>query len=166
MIDDDDRALANMAHLLGPEFVRDAEAGFIPEFKRDRQYLPKDFEPFLGTQGSKTLAPLPNAVRIDPLSFLNTLASSGSSMTPVWGYALMADCARNQWTQFFLTSWMLSGLDGGGFAVTYDHPQAVVRQFAICVHEVEDHPGVNHSRGWHPGHCKKCGFNMTYDSGD
>jgi hypothetical protein len=27
-------------------------------------------------------------------------------------------------------------------------------------------PNANHSRGWHPGWCGKCGVDMSIDSGD
>jgi len=39
-------------------------------------------------------------------------------------------------------------------------------KFAICQHTKVDDPGANHSRGWHPGRCSKCGLDMTIDSGD
>ena len=147
------------------------------EFKERRTYGREDYEPYIGKSGSanKGLQPLPNAEEVDPLTFLNNLASGGHMMQPVWGYALLPDSDRQQWTQFFLTSFMMSGCDGGGYAVTYGaggmikgkyERAPIVRRFALCKHEVVDHPGANHSRGWHPGHCKKCGFNMTYDSGD
>ena len=33
-------------------------------------------------------------------------------------------------------------------------------------HEVIEGAGANHSRGWYPGHCGKCGLDMSFDSGD
>lgn len=44
--------------------------------------------------------------------------------------------------------------------------RAVGVRFAICEHAKVDGPGANHSRGWHPGKCAKCGLDMTVDSGD
>jgi hypothetical protein len=44
--------------------------------------------------------------------------------------------------------------------------RAVAMRFAICQHTKVDGPGANHSRGWHPGACSKCGLDMTVDSGD
>lgn len=38
--------------------------------------------------------------------------------------------------------------------------------FAICKHEKVESDGANHDRGWHPGYCKHCGFDMSVDSGD
>ena len=139
------------------------------EFVKDRKFRQADYEPFIGKQGGERLAPLPNAENLDPLAFLNNLAAIGHMMVPQWGYALLPDGSRSQWTQFFLKG------DGTGYAVTYggarfiedkSYSTPIVRHFAICKHEVEDHPGANHSRGWHPGHCRLCGMDTTYDSGD
>jgi hypothetical protein len=138
------------------------------EFKKDRTFDSKDYEPYVGKFGNERLAPLPNAEDVDPLFFLSHLASGGHMMQPRWGYALHPEGNRPQWTMFFLTSFMMSGLDGGGYAVIYSSRKEgpYVQRFYICKHAVEDHAGANHSRGWHPGHCSLCGYNMTYDSGD
>jgi len=137
------------------------------EFRKGRTFSREDYDPYIGKSGNSNqgLQPLPNAEDVDPIEFLNHIASGGHMMVPVWGYALLPDGSRQQWTQFFLTTYMMSGSDGGGYAVTYGHPPSVKR-FAICKHEVQEGPGANPNRGWHPGHCVKCGFDMTYDSGD
>jgi hypothetical protein len=44
--------------------------------------------------------------------------------------------------------------------------RAVGAEFAICEHTKVDGAGANHSRGWHPSKCSKCGLDMTVDSGD
>lgn len=128
-----------------------------------KRYTLEDFAPFIGKSGSSNLGllQLPNATDLEPISFLNTLAAGGHMMEPVWGYAKLPDNSRQQWTQFFL----LTG-DGEGYAVTYGTKTPFVRRFAICKHEKVDGPGADHSRGWHPGWCGKCGLDMTYDSGD
>jgi hypothetical protein len=144
------------------------------EFVKNREYTLEHFPAYIGKLGNESLMPLPNAEAVDPLMFLNNLAAVGRSYTPVHGYS-RGDDGRNKWTYFFLTTHMGRALDGGGYAVVYNsgryidgkhYETPIVRRFALCKHEVEDHPGANHSRGWHPGHCKKCGFDMTYDSGD
>ena len=61
---------------------------------------------------------------VDPLAFLNNLAASGHGMTSGLGLRAITDEARNQWTMFFLTSYMMSGMDGGGYAVTYERQGA------------------------------------------
>ncbi len=149
-----------------------------------KTYTESDYEPFIGKSNgdNRGLAPLPNAEDADPLDFLNTLASGGNMMLPKWGYALLPDGSRQQWTQFFLLSNSNMGMElgGEGYAVTYGgqrwakgengypigFPQPIVRRFAICKHEIESHAGANPLRGWHPGHCKHCGMDMTIDSGD
>lgn len=129
-----------------------------------------DYAAFIGKSGqaNKGLKPLPNAEDIDPLKFLNDLAARGHMMTPVWGYSLLPDGSRQQWTQFFLLhdANMGFGLGGGGYAVTYGMNTPIVRRFQICRHEIELAVGANPSRGWNPGHCKHCGMDMTIDSGD
>lgn len=128
-------------------------------------------------------AALPNAEAVDPLQFLNNLASGGHSMTPKWGWALRhegRDAGRKQWAQFFMRPVAMGGqgtFDGSGYAVVwggsrYDQEAKVniqtpiVLRFAICTHEKVDSPGARPERGWHPGYCGKCGLNMTVDSGD
>jgi hypothetical protein len=44
--------------------------------------------------------------------------------------------------------------------------RAVGMKFAICDHKPAEGAGANHSRGWHPAHCSKCGLDMSVDSGD
>jgi hypothetical protein len=126
---------------------------------------------------------LPNTEEVDPLLFLNNLASGGHSMTPHWGWSLRndgRDAGRKQWTQFFMRPVAMGGqgtFDGSGYAVIwggsrYDQETRVntqtpiVLRFAICQHEKVDSLGANHMRGWHPGYCGKCGLNMTVDSSD
>lgn len=144
-----------------------------------KSYTKADYEPFIGKSGSanRGLKPLPNAKDVDPLAFLNDLAARGHMMEPVWGYALLPDGSRPQWTQFFLLADANMGfeLGGGGYAVTYggakwdgkaQQETPIVRRFQICQHEIELHAGADPSRGWRPGHCKHCGMDMTIDSGD
>lgn len=40
-----------------------------------------------------------------------------------------------------------------------------VYKFHICEHSW-DESGANHSRGWHPKRCTKCGVDASIDSGD
>lgn len=132
-----------------------------------KTYGEDDYAAFIGKSGAvnRDLKPLPNAEDVDPSRFLNDLAARGHMMTPVWGYSLLPDGSRQQWTQFFLLhdANMGFGLGGGGYAVTYNCPP---RRFQICRHEKVLHAGADPSRGWTPGHCKHCGVDMTIDSGD
>lgn len=128
-----------------------------------RYTIEDDYQPILS--GS---IPLPNPEPFDGGFgfFMNNLAAVGHSWHPAWGYSLHQ--GHKAWTYFFLTPAGMGGaLDGGGYAVRYginNNPQ--VFRFAICKHEKVDAPGANHSRGWHPGSCSKCGLDMTVDSGD
>jgi hypothetical protein len=110
---------------------------------------------------------LPNTEPVDPLLLLNSIASGGHSMTPRWGWALRD--GRKQWTQFFLTPATMGGansFDGGGYAIIWGGSAPITLRFAVCKHENAEGAGANHSRGWHPGHCGKCGFDMSVGSGD
>lgn len=123
-----------------------------------------DYKPFV-----TGATPLPNAEPVEPLSFLNNLAAGGHSLTPHWGWAILPDNSRKQWTQFFLTPAGMGGrLDGGGYAVTYNSRSdgPIIRRFRICKHEQVLSAGADPGRGWRPGSCKHCGLDMTVDSGD
>lgn len=107
---------------------------------------------------------LPNWQEKPIAAVVNDIAARGHMMTPKWGYSRRAPDAAPSWTQFFLFD------DGTGYALIYGGgyptPGPIVGRFAICEHEKKDAPDANHQRGWHPGHCKKCGLDMTVDSGD
>lgn len=126
-----------------------------------KRYTREDHNPFIGDgHSAHPIDALPNPKDVDPLYFLNDLAARGHMMTPEWGYALLPDGSRRQWTQFFLFG------DGTGYAVTYASTAPIVRKFQICEHEFVMGPGANPERGWRPGSCKHCGMDMSVDSGD
>lgn len=111
---------------------------------------------------------LPNFEQKELGITVGNIASLGHSLVPKWGYAKMPD-GHKVWAQYFLTPGGMGGyLDGGGYILLYanwpDHGRAGT--FAICRHEKVEGAGANHSRGWHPGRCGKCGLDMTVDSGD
>ena len=69
---------------------------------------------------------------------------------------------------FCNTKGMGSQFDGTGVILTdYDWriKQNAVYTFAFCEHDW-DESGANHSRGWHPMVCRKCGYDASIDSGD
>lgn len=100
----------------------------------------------------------------------NNIAALGHSMSPKWGW--FANRSGRAWAMYFLTGGanMSGGLDGSGYVIAYgndkDGAAPTVGRFAICKHEKVSDPSANPSRGWHPGHCGKCGLDMTIDSGD
>lgn len=117
------------------------------------------FNPFI-TDGAHRPKPLPNAKQIDDRQALNDMAAFGHMLEPVWGYCKIDETDVQHWTQFFLQV-----REGTGMAVAYGRGAF---RFALCQHEKvlgpSDRP--NHIRGWHPGHCKHCGLDMTVDSSD
>jgi hypothetical protein len=58
--------------------------------------------------------------------------------------------------------------DGSGVLLTmHNSTKPRVFKFALCKHEkTEEGHRPNQGRGWHPGHCKHCGMDLTVDSGD
>lgn len=142
---------------LAQEFAQNIVNDAVNPVARRKPYTLEDFKPFISDGGgyyNPNLLPLPNVVPFDDLAKgVDAIASGGHMLTPKWGYT--KGCA---WTQFFLDVG-----DGSGIAMIYGG--RIVR-FAICKHQKKMHPGANPSRGWHPGHCIKCGLDLTYDSGD
>lgn len=70
------------------------------------------------------------------------------------------------WARYFLSTTQGGQFDGTGYVMFWDASKGRIGSFALCKHEKVDAPGANHQRGWHPSRCKKCGLDMTYDSGD
>lgn len=66
------------------------------------------------------------------------------------------------WPKVFLhTAGMGGQFDGSGIILG----DGRAFKFNMCDHEW-DCSGANHSRGWHPKRCTKCGFDASIDSGD
>ena len=109
---------------------------------------------------------LPNAEAVD--QDVGAAILQYSSMLS--GTVLFAD-GKKQWNaRFFLDFGQGGQLYGSGlvaWATWKDGAhRAVAMKFAICRHKKVAAPGANPSRGWSPGHCEKCGLDMTVDSGD
>jgi hypothetical protein len=72
--------------------------------------------------------------------------------------------------RFFLDYTQGGSLTGAGIVAWTDWKdgayRAVAMTFAICDHKAVEGAGANHSRGWHPASCSKCGLDMSVDSGD
>lgn len=67
---------------------------------------------------------------------------------------------------FLNSGGMGSNFDGSGVILTSGYQgKGKVYTFAMCEH-MWDESGANHSRGWHPKVCTKCGFDASIDSGD
>lgn len=109
--------------------------------------------------------PLPNPERIDGDVGANIL----HYRTMHCGCAL-TDSGKQWNARFFLDYGQGGQLYGSGIVMWSTWKDGAYRtagmKFAICKHEKKDADGANHSRGWHPGACTKCGLDMTIDSGD
>ena len=133
--------------------VNDAEN---PVPRRKGGYTLDDFAAIL-----KGDTPLPNTEPVRTLEEgVNNIASLGHSLTPKWGHSYRPD-GHKSWTQYFLNVF-----DGSGYALIYGMRGGSMVRFTICKHQKKTHAGANPSRGWHPGHCIKCGLDLTVDSSD
>ena len=73
--------------------------------------------------------------------------------------------------RYFLSTTQGGDYDGTGYvmiaAVEKGAMVGHIGKFAICKHEVVGRgTREQEMRGWHPGHCKLCGLDMSVDSGD
>jgi len=114
--------------------------------------------------------PLPNPEPIDrdlaaTILHYNSMQSGRCVLLP-------GETSKKWNVSFFLDHGQGGQLYGSGIVAwtMWDHEKrasgATGLKFAICKHEKKDGPGAEHSRGWHPGSCVKCGLDMTIDSGD
>jgi hypothetical protein len=156
------------------------------EFSRKGYDLTEDLTPIM-----TGLVNVPNFEPYDrdPLDFLNILTLGGLWTPSNAGYAKVyhQGQTRQGWAKYFLTTGQGGGFTGEGYVIIYDTPKyvqavrgedgeivtpahsvggALIGHFAICKHQKQEGAGANHQRGWHPGHCKVCGMDMTVDSGD
>ena len=109
---------------------------------------------------------LPNFVEMEPAAVVGIVAAS-PFLRFVRGEALIL--GERDLTSFY-SAYFLTGIydrfDGGGYVMFYDFGKGRTGRFAICAHEIRLARDANPTRGWLPGHCKFCGFDMTTDSGD
>jgi hypothetical protein len=86
------------------------------------------------------------------------------------GNAVTPDGNKHWFARFFLDYGQGGNLHGSGIAAWSEWKdgayRAVGMKFAICDHKPVEGVGANHSRGWHPAHCEKCGLDLSVDSGD
>lgn len=111
---------------------------------------------------------VPNFEPVTADYFANLLASGGHSLVPKWGWAKQ-ERGHKTWAFYFLANHSNMGAapDGSGYVTIFGMNNVPkVGRFAICKHEKQNGAGANHSRGWHPGRCSKCGLDMTIDSSD
>lgn len=115
-------------------------------------------------------SPLPHFEFLPYDEWLNTLAAGGHSMPSYFGYACLPfeDPARyHSWTMFFLRASQGGLIDGSGILVRYETNAPITGRFAICQHKMVPTGTREQSmRGWNPGYCEHCGFDLSVDSSD
>jgi hypothetical protein len=123
--------------------------------------------------------PLPNIKEIaDPQEALNVINRGRPIDKSVYEMTIqnfdppkngIQTTERAWYPKIFLNSGGMGGqFDGSGSILCIPSGRAHnarVFTFTMCEHEW-DESGANHSRGWHPKRCKKCGFDASIDSGD
>ena len=111
--------------------------------------------------------PLPNVRRAaNPQEALDWIASASSTLPMHSVYALQLPGGMVYYPKVMLnTGGMGNQFNGSGVVVARSKNTATAFAFSICEHEW-DESGANHTRGWHPARCKKCGFDASIDSGD
>lgn len=161
----------------------DASGGYAAkihdlEFERNPQLGWKDFPDLLRfyLRGG---AKLPNLKALDTHFGLNQIAAwgGGGAWPGVCHIVGVEGTQRSTWARAFVGFTQGGKHDGTGVVVVYrttryqdgqpvppELPQ--IYSFALCAHAKKESAGADHSRGWHPGHCTRCGLNMTVDSGD
>lgn len=109
---------------------------------------------------------LPNFEEIEPTKALANIAAFGHGYRQYHGQVQLPK-ERHCWAQYFLNRTQGGALDGSGMVVWYGlNGKGAAAEFAICKHEKRAAPDAKPHIGWHPGHCVKCGLDMTVDSGD
>src|SRR3990167_1224761 len=114
----------------------------------------------------KGKAQLPNFEEL-PLDRGVAVIAAGGGLKTVPGVqnAMMAGSNSNwgHWARYFLGTTQGGALDGTGYVMFWDESKGRIGRFAICKHEMVVGAGARPSRGWHPGHCAKCGLDMSVD---
>lgn len=126
--------------------------------------LDKDLMPIL-----KGKIELPNYEEVDLEDGVSWIAAGGGLVSV--GNVMTAKVPKSasnwgHWARYFMQKNQCGGYDGTGVVMFWDNGKGRIGIFAICKHEKTDGAGANHQKGWHPGYCKKCGLDMTVDSGD
>lgn len=139
---------------------------------KKRYVFAEDGKPFFHPYSAwEALAPLPNLEEItDPAQALFEIACT-SALCPApynLAFKMPGDRYPNYCKAFLRSTPMGGGWDGSGVLLTmHNTTRPRVFSFALCLHEkTQEGHSPNPGRGWHPGHCRYCGMNMTVDSGD
>lgn len=149
-------------------------------FKRKVEDLDLEHNPALSAADFPALfdyyfrgrARLPNLVAVDTLDGLRTITSWGGAMArPGLVSVALPGKLYTSWARVFLGLTQGQQLDGRGYLIANQREgdcegRGPVWRFDLCLHAVEVGAGANHSRGWHPARCTRCGLDLSVDSGD
>ena len=131
---------------------------------RNKRYsLDDDLGPIIaGKVSPPNFKPVGVAEAVDNVAACYSAAHRGRVQLPGPGLT------GTTWAWYFLDYGQGGGLQGTGLVLYYGGygKGGQAAKFAICEHEKVEGPGANHSRGWHPGWCSKCGLDLSVDSGD
>ena len=121
---------------------------------------------------------LPNVKLIeDPQEGLNLISGAHAGLKTCYNFLIQEfDPPKPSGQKYQQTWYPKIFLNGRGMGGRFDGSgvilaplghmgQSAVYTFAMCEH-TWDQSGANHSRGWHPAICTKCGFDASIDSGD
>lgn len=122
-------------------------------------------------------ARLPNSKPMDTETVLERIACGGSLTAPygVSHTRLPHHSAKGWpgWSRVFISHTQGGAFDGRGYVIAYKGARSFegkgfnrAYSFALCDHDVSVGRNARPSRGWHPAHCKRCGLNLSVDSGD
>lgn len=175
-----------MSDITPPPAPPDPRVWRQPEFKRGRQYtIEADFSPLLlGEALLPNFEPIPHhmALHYSIGLYGRTIErvqvpgrSYDQRVKAHIGVDVGADKPKliKGDAIYYLNCGQGGGYTGEGVVVldTYGYgrtgPESIITgKFTFCRHEKVEGAGANHSRGWHPGYCGKCGLDMSVDSGD
>lgn len=121
---------------------------------------------------------LPNIIQaVDERQGLNLIAKASNSVSSPYKLRIQNFDPPRRGNQthsiayfpkiFLNTAGMANQFDGSGCVLAMPSGEMLSQVFAFsfCEHDWDER-GANHSRGWHPARCTKCGFDASIDSGD
>ena len=128
--------------------------------RREGFDLERDFE-FI-----RKALPLPNPEPVPVEGALHFIGYGVGDLV-VRGYCSVDGTRRL--ARYFLRKTQAGRLDGSGLVVLAQWGvkfPPLAFEFTICDHDAVEGDGANPLRGWRPARCRKCGLDMTVDSGD
>lgn len=113
--------------------------------------------------------PLPNMKEIEAEEFWRFFSMYGTGIYQ--GYRQIIEKGPPRKAAIPVHYFIYTGGTGFAIHVSYNYKyinspkwNPIFYKFAICEHERVS--TLDTIRGWHEGHCRKCGLGMNYDSGD